>query len=146
MYIYWIAMTLLIVAGGIFSQVQHTDEVTSDQAAVDALSRSMLIYRSAVAEYAWANPGFTGVPSDALLNLPYWYTKQSGIAAYVVGGVSYTYIAGTVPAGLPSALTERTESTTVGVKRSGQLFSPKGGNMAMPVPAPVPEGAVVAVY
>ncbi|MGP4958411.1 type IV pilus biogenesis protein PilM [Pseudomonas helleri] len=146
MYIYWIAMTLLIVAGGIFTQVQHTDEVVSEQATIDALSRSMLVYRSAAAEYARTNPGFTGAPADASLNLPSWYTKQSGIATYVVGGISYTYLTGIVPAGLPSALSERTESTTVGIKRSGQLFSPKGGSMAISVPAPVPEGAVVAVY
>lgn len=146
MYIYWIAMTLLIVAGGIFTQVQHTDEAVTEQATIDALSRSMLIYRSAAAEYARSKPGFTGAPTDSSLNLPSWYTKQSGIATYIVSGVSYTYIAGTVPAGLPAALTERTESATVGVKRSGQLFSPKVGNMAIAVPAPVPEGAVVAVY
>ncbi len=146
MYIYWIAITLMIVGGGIFTQVQQTDEVVSDQAAVDTLSRNMLIYRSAAAEYARANPGFSGAPSDALLNLPSWYSKLDGIATYVVGGVSYTYIAGTVPAGLPSALTERTESTTVGVKRYGQLFSPRGGKMSISVPGPVPEGAVVAVY
>lgn len=145
MYIYWIAMTLLIVAGGIFTQVQHNDEAVSEQATIDALSRSMLIYRSAAAEYARANPGFAGAPSESSLNLPSWYTKQSGIATYVVGGVSYTYITGTVPAGLPSALAELTESATVGVKRSGQLFSSKGGYMAIAVPAPVPEGAVVAV-
>ena len=146
MYIYWIAMTLLIVAGGIFTQVQHTDEVVSEQATIDALSRSMLIYRSAAAEYAQTNPGFTGAPADASLNLPSWYIKQNGIATYIVGGVSYTYVSGMVPAGLPSALSERTESMTVGIKRSGQLFSPKVGSMAIAVPAPVPEGAVVAVY
>ncbi len=145
MYIYWIAMTLLIVAGGIFSQVQRNDETVSEQATIDALSRSMLVYRSAAAEYARANPGFTGAPSEASLNLPNWYTKLDGITTYVADGVSYTYIAGGVPAGLPSALTDRTESATVGVKRSGQLFSPKGGIMEIAVPAPVPEGAIVAV-
>ncbi|MBK0155589.1 type IV pilus biogenesis protein PilM [Pseudomonas sp. S75] len=146
MYVYWITMTLLIVAGSICSQMQYSDETISEQATIDTLSRSMLIYRSAAAEYARANPGFTGAPTDSSLNLPSWYTKQSGIATYIVSGVSYTYIAGTVPTGLPAALTERTESATVGVKRYGQLFSPKVGNMAIAVPAPVPEGAVVAVY
>lgn len=148
MFIYWIAMTLLIVAGGIITQEQFTDHAVSEQATIDALSRGMLVYRSAAAEYARANPGFTGTPSDSSLNLPSWYTKQSGIATYIVGGMSFTYfnsIDGTVPAGLPSALTERTESATVGIKRSGQLFSPKGGNLAIVVPAQVPEGAVVAV-
>lgn len=146
MFIYWIALTLLIVAGGIFSQVQHNDEVVAEQATLDAISRSMLVYRSAAAEYARANPGFVGAPPEAALNLPNWYTKQSGITSYIVGGVSYTYVNGAAPAGLPAALTERTESTTVGVKRSGQLYSSKGGIMTISVPAPVPEGAVVVVY
>lgn len=146
MYIYWIAMTLLIVAGGIFSQMQHNDETVSEQATIDALSRSMLVYRSAAAEYARANPGFTGAPSEVSMNLPNWYSKLDGISTYVAGGVSYTYITGGVPAGLPSALTDRTESVTVGVKRFGQLFSPKGGNMGIAVPEQVPEGSVVAVY
>jgi hypothetical protein len=146
LFIYWIALTLLIVAGSIFSQVHHNDEAMAEQATLDAISRSMLVYRSAAAEYARANPAFVGAPPEGALNLPNWYTKQSGITTYVVGGVSYTYITGTVPSGLPAALTERTESATIGVKRSGQLFSSKGGNMAIAVPAPVPEGVVVAVY
>lgn len=146
MFIYWIALTLLIVAGGIFSQVHQNDVAMAEQVTLDAISRSMLVYRSAAAEYARANPAFVGAPPEGALNLPNWYTKQSGITAYVVGGISYTYVTGSVPAGLPDALTERTESTTVGVKRSGQLYSSKGGIMTIPVPAPVPEGAVVAVY
>lgn len=146
MYIYWVAMTLFIVAGGIFSQVQHNDDATSDLATLDAVSRSMLVYRSAAAEFARANPGFVGTPPEASLALPSWYAKQIGITSYIAGGVSYTYIVGGIPAGLPAALAERTQSTTVGVKRSGQLYSPKGGEMAIAVPAPVPEGAVVAVY
>ena len=70
MYFYWIALTILIVAGGIMSQVQHQDEVTADAATVDTLSRSMLVYRSAAAEYARNNPAFAGVPADTALSLP----------------------------------------------------------------------------
>lgn len=146
MYIYWLVLVMLLGASALFSQAQYNEQSVSEQATLDAISRSMLVYRSAAAEYAWANPGFVGVPPETALNLPAWYSKQSGITAYVASGVSYTYITGPIPAGLPAALTARTESTTVGVKRSGQLYSPKGGDMAIPIPAPVPEGAVVAVY
>jgi len=145
-HIYWIAIILMIGAASIFSNMQSIDETTSEQATVDALSRSLLIYRSATAEFARANPNFTGSPTELSLNLPGWYTKQSGITSYVLGGISYTYISGTVPSGLVSALAERTESAIVGVKRSGQLVSPRAGNMAIAIPAPIPEGAVVAVY
>ncbi|AZL70093.1 MULTISPECIES: type IV pilus biogenesis protein PilM [Pseudomonas] len=146
MYIYWLVLVMLLGASALFSQAQYNEQSVSEQATLDAISRSMLVYRSAAAEYAWANPGFVGVPPETALSLPDWYSKQSGITAYVASGVSYTYITGPIPAGLPAALTARTESTTVGVKRSGHLYSPKGGDMAIPIPAPVPEGAVIAVY
>lgn len=146
MYIYWIAMILMIGATGLYSHMQNNDEAAFEEATVDTLSRSLLIYRSATAEYARANPGFTGTPAEGSLHFPDWYTKQAGITSYVIGGISYTYISGEIPSGLASALAERTESALVGVKRSGQLFSPKAGNVAISIPAPIPEGAVVAVY
>lgn len=146
MHIQWITMILLSVAAATFSHMQYNDHAISEQATIDALSRSMLIYRSVAAEYARANPGFTGAPPEGSLNLPGWYNKQNGITTYLSGGVAYTYIAGAFPPGLPFALAERTDSATVGVNRFGQLYSPKGGAMAIALPAPVPEGAVVAVY
>jgi hypothetical protein len=145
MYIYWIAITLLIVAGGIFSQVQHNDEAMAEQATLDAISRSMLIYRSAAAEYALSNPGFIGSPTDASLNLPSWYVKQGDVTSYIAGGISYTFVAAP-PTGLPSVLAHHTESATVGVNRQGVLYSPTTGRTSIPVPAAIPDGSVVAVY
>lgn len=146
MYIYWIVVTLVIIAGNILSQSNHNYEVLSEQATIDSTSRSILVYRRAAAEYAWANPGFVGAPPESALNLPTWYRKQIGIASYIEAGVSFTYIAGTAPAGLVAALAERTDSATVGVNHLGQLYSPKGGTLPINVPSPVPEGSVVAVY
>ncbi|PWU32069.1 pilM protein [Pseudomonas sp. RW407] len=145
MYFYCFVLTVLVVAGGILSQVQYQDEGTADAASVDMLSRSMLVYRSAAAEYARNNPGFAGVPADATLNLPSWYSKPTGVTSYLSGGSAYTYFSGTAPAGLPAALVGLTQGTTVGVKRSGMLFSPANGNTGVTIPAAVPEGAVVAI-
>lgn len=145
MYFYWIVLTIMIVAGGIMSQVQHQDEVNADAATVDMLSRSMLIYRSAAAEYARNNPGFAGIPADSALNLPNWYAKPTGVTSYLSGGSAYTYYTGDSPAGLPAALVDRTQATTVGVKRSGMLYSPAAGNTGISIPATVPDGAVVAI-
>lgn len=145
MYFYGFVLTILIVVGGLISQVQHRDDYTSDLANIDVLSRSILIYRSAAAAYARANPGFSGVPADSVLVLPSWYAKSAGVTSYILGGIAYTYYSGAAPAGLPAALVERTQSTTVGVKRSGTLYSPTAGNTGISIPAAVPEGAVVAV-
>lgn len=141
----WIILTILIIAGGFLSQAQHQDEVSADAATVDTLSRSMLVYRSAAAEYARNNPAFAGVPADSALSLPNWYSKPAGVTSYLSGGSAYTYYTGATPAGLPAALVDRTQATTVGVKRSGTLFSPTAGNTGITIPAAVPDGAVVAV-
>lgn len=143
MYFHWIVLTLLIVAGGVLSQTLHQDDINSEHATLDALSRGMLVYRSAAAEYARMNPGFSGTPSDTALSLPAWYNKPVGVTAYVAGGSSYTYYAQVAP-GLPAALVTRTESTVVGINRAGVLVSPTSGNTGIALPGAIPDGAVVA--
>jgi len=145
MYIYWIALGLLLVTGGVFNQVQHSSDVVSEQASLDALSRSMLVYRAAAAEYAHSNPGFVGSPTDAALNLPSWYVKQGDITSYIAGGISYTFVAAP-PVGLPGVLAHHTESATVGVNRQGALYSPVTGWTSISIPVAIPDGSVVAVY
>jgi len=145
MYIYWAALGLIVISLGLLTQKQNNDEALSSSASIDALSRSMLVYRDAAAEYAHSNPGFTGVPTDTALKLPSWYVKQIGVTSYIVGGISYTFVAAP-PAGLPGVLAKHTESATVGFKRNGLLYSPTTGNTSIIVPAAVPEGSVVAVY
>lgn len=143
MYFHWIVFTLLILAGGVFAQLQHQDRQTADFAGVDSLSRGFLVYRSAAAEYARANPGFSGIPPDSELSLPSWYNKPVGVAAYLISGSSFTFYADVAP-GLPAALLERTESVVVGVNRAGHLVSPSSGMIDVVLPAAIPEGAVVA--
>ncbi|WP_313025502.1 type IV pilus biogenesis protein PilM [Pseudomonas lopnurensis] len=149
MYFNWIVLTLLVIVVGVISQVQHQESVTSEQADIDALSRGLLVYRSAAAEYARLNPAFTGTPDDTVLSLPAWFHKPSGLSTIVNAGLSYTFLSSQADgdiAGLPAALTERTDSSfAVGVNRSGSLVSPKFGQTDILLPAAIPEGAVVAV-
>ncbi len=144
MYFHWIVFTLLIVAGGVFTQMQHQDGQTADFASLDSLSRGILVYRSAAAEYARANPSFSGIPPDSALSLPNWYNKPAGVAAYLADGSSFTFYAEASP-GLPAALVERTESVVVGVNRTGYLVSPSSGNIGLVLPPAIPDGAVVAL-
>ncbi|OLU25498.1 pilM protein [Pseudomonas sp. PA15(2017)] len=144
MYFHWIVLTFLVISAGILSHVQYQDVVTSEQASIDALSRSLLVYRSAAAEYARLNPAFTGTPNDAALSFPAWYHKPAGLHASILGGATYTYYSTPTP-GLAAALLERTESVSIGVSKAGVLVSLKAGTTNISLPAVVPEGAIVVV-
>ncbi|MBB6288675.1 MULTISPECIES: type IV pilus biogenesis protein PilM [unclassified Pseudomonas] len=141
----WAVLTILLIAVGLFNQQQKQSEQITDYATIDSLSRNLLVYRSAAAEYAKANAGYTGTPADEALNLPAWFSKPSGVMTYISAGQSYTYFAGTAPPGLPAALVERTQSITVGVNRAGVLISPRSGETDIILPNVIPEGAAVAV-
>lgn len=141
----WLVLMLLMIGTGIFLDHQHEAQRTSDYASVDSLSRSFLVYRSAAAGFALLNPGYSGTPDDSALNLPAWFVKPLGVKCYITAGVSYTFFDGTPPAGMPSTLVDLTQSTIVGVKRSGMLISPLLGTTGVSVPPSVPEGAIVAI-
>ncbi|WP_228022226.1 MULTISPECIES: type IV pilus biogenesis protein PilM [Pseudomonas] len=142
---YGVVLTILIIATGLFTDTQYQTQRVSDYATLDSLSRSFLVYRSAAAEFAQSNQGFSGTPNDSALNLPAWFVKPVGVASYITAGTTYTYFNGVAPAGMPSTLVELTQSTVVGVKRSGVLISPVSGATGITIPPAVPEGAIVAV-
>ncbi|WP_206445498.1 type IV pilus biogenesis protein PilM [Pseudomonas aeruginosa] len=60
------------------------------------------------AEYAHANPGFTGSPADSALGLPAWFRKPAAASGLHRADTSYAFIAS--PAGLAAAVDARTES------------------------------------
>ena len=141
----WLVLMVVLIASSIFMENQHQDQRISDYATLDSLGRGFLVYRSAATEYAQANPGFSGVPSDSALNLPGWFVKPVGVGSYISSGTAYTYFDGVAPSGLPSVLVDLTKTTTVGLKRSGMLISQITGATGIAIPSPVPEVAVVAV-
>ena len=142
--ILWIFLVVLLFSGGLMMRSHNQAESAAEHSAIDTLAQSLLLYRSAAAEFAKANPGFTGTPTDVALSLPTWFKKPTGISAYIAGGQSYTFYP-SGPAGLPAALADITESDQVGVKRSGGLISPRTANTGILLPAPIPEGAVVVL-
>lgn len=145
MTIYWVIFLGLCIVTGTVLDIQAQAKRDSDFATMDSLSRNLLVYRSAAAGFAQSNPGFSGVPDDFSLNLPAWFVKPVGVSSYIAAGTTYTYFNGVAPAGMPSTLVNLTQSTVVGVKRSGQLMSPVSGATGISIPPAVPEGAIVAV-
>lgn len=142
--ILWIFLVTLLFSGGLMMRSYNQAESAAEHSTIDTLAQSLLLYRSAAAEFAKANPAFTGTPADVALSLPTWFKKPAGISAYIAGGQSYTFYP-SGPAGLPAALADTTESELVGVKRSGVLVSPRSTSTAIALPASIPEGSVVAL-
>lgn len=145
MTMHWAVIMILLMATGLFIDAQQQAQQASEQATLDSLSRNVLVYRAAVAEFAKSNPGFNGEPDDASFGLPPWFVKPDGVASYLETGTAYTYVHGASPPGLPSALVGLTQSIAIGVNRAGILISPSTGSTGINIPAAVPEGAVVAV-
>ncbi|MBH3329862.1 type IV pilus biogenesis protein PilM [Pseudomonas oryzihabitans] len=139
----WIILVVMLGASGLLSdQLQRSD---NRRVAVDvsALAHNLLIYRNALAEYAYNNPSVTGTPADSALSLPNWWIHAPGVSGYVHGGLSYTFYA-SPPSGLVTTLAELTHSVAVGYASGGQLMSPTGGVMGVILPPAVPAGAAVA--
>jgi hypothetical protein len=145
MTMHWAALTILIIATGIFIDNQSQARRLSEAANLDSLSRNFLIYRSAVTEFSKSNPGFDGIPDDSALNFPTWFVKPTGVASYISAGASYTYLNDIIQPGLPSRLVELTQSMAIGVNNTGILVSPYAGPTGITVPGAVPYGSIVAV-
>ncbi|MFO6136413.1 type IV pilus biogenesis protein PilM, partial [Pseudomonas aeruginosa] len=65
----WIVLVLALITGTWLSVQSDHATSSAELAEVDTLARSLLLYRSSLAEYAHANPGFTGLPADSPLGL-----------------------------------------------------------------------------
>ncbi|WP_409457111.1 type IV pilus biogenesis protein PilM [Pseudomonas oryzihabitans] len=125
------------------SKQQQSSDNRRQAVDVSALAHNLLIYRSALAEYAYNNPGFSGAPADSALALPTWWVHAAGVSDYLQAGSSYAhYVA--PPNGVVKTLAELTESTAVGYATNGQLVSPSSGATGITLPAAVPAGAAVA--
>lgn len=137
-------LVLLIVFATIFSSNQAHQKQTLQEAEIEAVAGNFMIYRNIVSAYAESNPAMTGAVTDLSLGLPTWYQRQPGMGNYLVGGKSYVFLTTALP-GLVGTLAERSQSMGVGINSGGWLKSPIAGNTGIPLPAQVPQSAVVIV-
>lgn len=129
----WIILVVMLGASGLLSdQLQRSDN-RRQAVDVSALAHNLLIYRNALAEYAYNNPGITGTPADSALSLPSWWIHAPGVSGYVQSGSSYTFYT-SPPNGLVTTLAELTHSVAVGYASDGQLVSPTGGATGIALP------------
>lgn len=139
----WIILVVMLAGAGLLSEQLQRSDNRRQTVDVSALAHNLLIYRNALAEYAYNNPGLSGAPADSALALPTWWVHAAGVSGYVQAGSSYAYYAAP-PNGLVTTLAELTESAAVGYAKNGQLVSPSSGATGIALPAAVPAGAAVA--
>jgi len=141
--ILWVLLLVATIGAGLLGDQVRRGENRSVAVDLSALAHNLLVYRNALAEYAYNNPSATGTPADSMLALPSWWIHAPGVTGYIQGGSSYTFYP-SPPNGLVTELAELTESVAVGYASGGQLVSPTGGATGVMLPAAVPSGAAVA--
>lgn len=120
----------------------------SEMLRAKAAAQSMAIYRQAVVNWAAANPAAPAqtVP-DGSLTLPYGYVKNFPWTNRVTSGHGWVYANDALIAGrggMASMLLEQSEfSMMAGTNVGGLLWSPRAGNLNIPVDATVPNGSLV---
>jgi len=139
----WVILVVMLAGAGLLGEQLQRSDNRRQAVDVSALAHNLLIYRNALAEYAYNNPGVSGAPADSALALPSWWVHAAGVSGYVTAGASYAYYAAP-PNGLVTTLAELTESAAVGYATGGQLVSPSSGATGVALPAAVPAGAAVA--
>lgn len=139
----WVILVVMLAGAGLLSEQLQRSDNRRQEVDVSALAHNLLIYRNALAEYAYNNPGIAGAPADSALALPTWWVHAAGVSGYVQAGSSYAYFA-TPPNGLVTTLADMTQSIAVGYATGGQLVSPSGGATGIALPSAIPAGAAVA--
>ncbi|WP_282282440.1 type IV pilus biogenesis protein PilM [Pseudomonas sp. PS02302] len=139
----WVILVVMLAGAGLLSEQLQRSDNRRQAVDVSALAHNLLIYRNALAEYAYNNPGLSGAPADSALALPTWWVHAAGVSGYVQAGSSYAYYAAP-PKGLVTTLAELTKSAAVGYATNGQLVSPSYGATGIALPPAVPAGAAVA--
>ncbi|MEE4678360.1 type IV pilus biogenesis protein PilM [Pseudomonas alliivorans] len=144
MNIYWVAMVLVTAALGLIYDMNDRADRLAQSVNVSAIASSMLVYRNALAEYAYTHKAAAGSVADNQLILPTWYARYPGVDGVIDAGRSYAFF-GSPPPGLVSELINLTGgSLAIGTASSGSLVTPSSGNVGVALPTTVPNGAAVA--
>ncbi|MEE4071384.1 type IV pilus biogenesis protein PilM [Pseudomonas viridiflava] len=100
----------------------------------------MLVYRNALAEYAYAHQTASGPVQDSQLDLPNWYFRYSGVEGVVAAGKSYAFYS-SPPPGLVAEMVNLTSgSLAIGTASSGNLEIPSTAMILLKLPTAIPNG------
>lgn len=143
---------LVVFFGAIFMAYTAADtpkkEAAMTRIAADVSATNFLAYRRAVQGYLAANPGAVGAIADASLG-PYWlagYIRDARWASMVDSGALYVYSSTAPVSNTLDALHQKsTENLLLGTKDAvtGRLKSYNGFDTGIPLPAGIPNNAIV---
>ncbi|MBP1123208.1 type IV pilus biogenesis protein PilM [Pseudomonas syringae pv. atrofaciens] len=144
MNIYWLAMVVITAVLGMVYEKSHQAEQSSQTVEISLIAHNVLVYRNALAEYAYTHKGSSGPVADNQLDLPTWYARYPGVDGVIDAGRSYAFFR-SPPPGLVSEMINLTGgSLAIGTASSGSLLTPSSGYVGVTLPAAVPTGAAVA--
>ncbi|MBN4180736.1 type IV pilus biogenesis protein PilM [Pseudomonas savastanoi] len=144
MNIYWLAMVVITAVLGMVYEKTHQAEQSSQTVEISLIAHNVLVYRNALAEYAYTHKGASGPVADNQLDLPTWYARYPGVDGVINAGRSYAFF-GSPPPGLVSEMINLTGgSLAIGTASSGSLLTPSLSYVGVSLPAAVPNGAAVA--
>lgn len=144
MNIYWVAMVLVTAALGMIYDMNDRADRLAQNVNVSVIASSMLVYRNALAEYAYAHNTASGAVPDNQLDLPSWYFRYPGVEGVIDAGRSYAFY-NSPPPGLVTEMVKLTGgSLAIGTASSGSLITPSSGSVGIGLPSSVPSGSAVA--
>lgn len=91
MNIYLLAMVVVTSVLGLIYEMNHRAEQSAQSVDVSMIARSVLVYRNALAEYAYAHSTESGAVPDNVLDLPTWYARYPGVSGVISAGKSYAF-------------------------------------------------------
>lgn len=144
MNIYWVAMVLVTAALGLIYDMNDRADRLAQNVNVSAIASSMLVYRNALAEYAYAHQTASGIVPDNKLDLPKWYFRYPGIEGVIAAGKSYTFYRSPPPGLVAEIVNVTGRSIAIGSASSGRLVTYASDDIEINLPSSIPEGAAVA--
>ncbi|WP_261793904.1 type IV pilus biogenesis protein PilM [Pseudomonas oryzihabitans] len=118
----WVILVVILAGAGLLSEQLQRSDNRRQGVDVLALAHNLLIYRNALAEYAYNNPDIAGARAHSARALLTWRVHAAGVSGYVQARSSYAYYA--TP---PMAWSQRSPNSL----NPQQWFTPRTGTSSV---------------
>nr|WP_165440967.1 type IV pilus biogenesis protein PilM [Pseudomonas syringae] len=137
-------MVVITAVLGMVYEKTHQAEQSSQTVEISLIAHNVLVYRNALAEYAYAHKAASGTVPDNQLDLPTWYARYPGVDGVIDAGRSYAFFTSPPPGLITEMVKLSGGSLAIGIANSGSLITPSSGSVGIGLPPSVPSGSAVA--